>query len=42
LKVVSGENRAGGVGTTSPITTRQEELLKSLREPPVQSVARGV
>lgn len=42
LRVMGGENRAGGVGRTHPITTRQEELLKSLRDPPVHAVARGV
>ena len=42
LRVMGGENRVGGVGRTHPITTRQEELLKSLRDPPVHAVARGI
>jgi len=41
-RVVTGENRVSGTGYTTPITTRQEELLKTLRDPPVHDAARGV
>ena len=41
-RVVSGENQVSGVGATVPINTRQEELLKTLQDPPVHSAARTV
>lgn len=42
LKVVAGENNVSGTGTASPMSARQETLLKSLQEPPVLSVARSL
>lgn len=42
LKVVTGANNVSGTGTTSPLSARQESLLKSLQEPPVLAVARNL
>lgn len=42
LRVVAGENNVSGTGAISPITTRQEAILKSLHEPPVFAVARSL
>lgn len=42
FKVVSGDNRISGAGVSNPLTTRQEELLKALQDPPVHASARTV
>ncbi len=41
-RVVAGETAVSGTGAPSPITARQETLLKSLHEPPVFAVARSL
>lgn len=41
-RVVSGANDVSGTGAVNPLSARQEALLKSLQDPPVLSVARGL